>query len=75
MIMLKTANIKHTLFTILFIELIASFLSYWIFGFEIALLFTICLSVAWLSAAFVGLENVIIRTKQELKGELDEDSA
>lgn len=72
--MLKTTNILHTFFTILFVELSASFLVYWIFNFEVALIFTICLSVAWISSAFVGIENVIIRAKQELGGELDDDN-
>ncbi len=59
----KPSNILKVLLTVFFITFILSLIVYNSFGFEIGVIFAICISTACLSSAFVGLENIIITKK------------
>ncbi len=58
---MKTHNPKQSLFVGFFITLILSLVVYGVFGFEISVIFAISLSVGWILAGVVGLENTLIR--------------
>lgn len=60
----KTNNIIKTLLTVFVIVFTSTLVVYKFIGFEVATLYCISLSVAILSMAFAGLENIIINKKQ-----------
>ena len=59
----KTNSIIKTLLIVFVIIFGSSLIVYKFFGFEVVILYCISLSVAILSAGFVGLENIIINKK------------
>ncbi|MEY2664296.1 MAG: hypothetical protein RIT04_104 [Candidatus Parcubacteria bacterium] len=63
--MLKTSNILFHFSFIFCIEFLVSFLLYWIFSFEIAIIFAVSFGFAVVSLGFAGLENILILIKEE----------
>jgi uncharacterized membrane protein YedE/YeeE len=61
----KTGNIKLVLFTVFIIVAVLSFTVLWLFEFGIAVIFTICLSTAFVLSGITGIENVIIKSVEE----------
>lgn len=56
----ETAHLGQIFGFVLSLSLLITFVTYKIFGFEIAILTTLCYSVTLITTAIVGLENTII---------------
>ncbi|OGG86064.1 hypothetical protein A2392_01200 [Candidatus Kaiserbacteria bacterium RIFOXYB1_FULL_46_14] len=56
---MQTNHLGTTFGVVLLFTLVSAFLIRMFFGFEIALLSTICLGTAFILAGIVGLENII----------------
>ena len=56
----KTSHLGKMFIGTFILLIILSSIVFSIFGFEIALIFTLCFSVATMTTAVVGLENIII---------------
>lgn len=66
---METSNLgKIFLTTIIFISTL-SFIVLKILGFEIAVIFSICLSTSFIMTGLTGIENIIILTKEDKKNE------
>lgn len=59
----KTNSMGKTFLGVFVTITISTFLIYWLFGFEISLLFCISVATAIISMAFAGLENTITNKK------------
>ncbi|MCK9272054.1 hypothetical protein M0P65_00720 [Candidatus Gracilibacteria bacterium] len=56
----KASNIAKVFIGVFVVTITTTYLIYWLFGFEIAILYCISLATAIISMAFSGLENTII---------------
>ncbi len=56
----KPSHLGKMFITTFVISIVSSIIILKLFGFEIGMIFTICLSVSIITTAFVGLENTII---------------
>ena len=56
----KAGSAGKTFLEVFIVVSILYFTCYKLFGFEVAILFTLCLLVGALMAGFVGVENIII---------------
>lgn len=61
---LKMTNIRSSFYRVFLIVVTSSLLMYWIFDFEIVIIFLISLSIAFIASGFVGLENILIKLKK-----------
>lgn len=66
----EPGNTLTALWIVLFLTLTPSLATFWLFGFEAALLVTLCLAVSIIAMLAVGLENTIIigRKRAERRG-------
>lgn len=59
----RTTNLMKVILMIFALIFIPSFIIYYLFDFEIGIIFTIAISASILSAGLAGVENIIINKK------------